>query len=294
MDRRSQTQGRLLFSGSFTCIELQERLHEKVKRTKEEDFNRTEELESAGWVVLNNYIDDKKFSLDAFIKHVKEELEYGEDPITYEKLKERYSVLADDEEFAEEYGIPLIDGETTDDKFPFELKKSLKPMGISKTKNQEIEGWFHWEEEDDEEIDTIEDNDDEDSWEEMIEAKAKDVDKGKDEKQITYVYGKHFIEKDGKIFVNKETLSSIALRAETVLGQIIHDKLWEFFNYIMKYALERSERLKEKRKLINKKRLADVLNSKEDSKYKIKCQDFRMRAEKSEVRVTELEGENKD
>ena len=261
-------------------IEVDEAHHTRVGNQVCDEL-RQEELSSlyGDHFYRINYDIDKinDNELDLICEEIKMILEYCDDDISIERMKNEFKDFTQVETFAEKFGLCMIDETNA---FPFNFNEAKKLLQI--TPNSEIEkrvmSYFvdkstkeEKKPEDKPEADSSDSSEDESEGWSNEEDEFKNVEEDVEEKTTT-IFTKDIDYEiiDGKIFVNRKTFVEIALKTDTKTGKLIFDQYWKFQEMLSKLFDIIKKRSRETVHLVNQQRIERAYKERVSLPFKLK------------------------
>ena len=250
----------------LVIIEVDEAHHKRVGNQVSDNLRQRELSALFGdhFYRINYDIDEiNDNELDIICDEIKMILEYYDDNISIERMKNEFEEFTQVETFAEKFGLLVIDKTNL---FPFNFNEAKILLQI--TPNSEIEkrviSYFVDDstkeekepetKEDNSTIDSSDSSDDEE-WSNE-EDEFKNVEEKVEEKTTT-IFRKDIDYKiiDDKIFVNRKTFVEIALKTDTKIGKLINDQYWKFQEMLSKLFDIIIKRSRETPHFVNQQRI---------------------------------------
>ena len=250
----------------LVIIEVDEAHHKRVGNQVSDNLRQSELSALFGdhFYRINYDIDEKNDNeLDIICDEIKMILEYYDDDISIERMKNEFEEFTQVETFAEKFGLYVIDQTNS---FPFNFNEAKKLLQI--TPDSEIEkrimSYFvddSTKEEKEPEIkednntSNSSDSSDDEGWSNE-EDEFKNVEEEIEEKTTT-IFTKDIDYEiiDGKIFVNRETFIKIALKTDTKTGNLIFNQFMKFETMLKKLFKIIKKRSRETVHFVNQQRI---------------------------------------
>ena len=253
----------------LVIIEVDEAHHKRVGNQVSDNLRQSELSALFGdhFYRINYDIDEiNDNELDIICDEIKMILEYYNDDISIERMKNEFEEFTQVETFAEKFGLLVIDKTNL---FPFNLNEAKILLQItpdSEMDKRVISYFVDNSTKEEKEPETKEDNStnnssdssdssDDEGWSNE-EDEFKNIEEVVEEKTTT-IFRKDIDYKiiDDKIFVNRKTFVEIALKTDTKIGKLINDQYWKFQDMLSELFDIINKRSRETVHFVNQQRI---------------------------------------